>query len=474
MLPSQKIEKRNNKNSKNNLIPRNSIIKNILTNTKLNSFSSSNRSKNKYNIKRIKNNSSSNFTVTKKEENKKKLNIKSLNIAQIPHNKQSTIDKKNKILERINNAKNNDNNLFNICQLSHFLRDANLKQTIIIDNEGNNNLDLLINQNKKNNIIEQQKNEGKNTKIFRNKLSNLLFDTNYQNNLKNKNFNKTQNQRINYNIINNFDILKKNDEEIEEKNIDSDNIRVNEFSKIFDLLNENIEQFKNILKKKDSNLNNNEHKKNINDINKNNINNINFISLKDNYKINNINNIQSNVNHKKFKSNTNFSKTKKPSYINNDKNKIKPDNLGEIVNINESSLNKSYSCNFSKEKNNSEFYSFLDSFTQDDLFLPLTAKHQKHSTQNLSNILNIEKKEEINQNKNKKEIDKFSSNDMSTGKCYDEEELQIDSCAIDEQIKCDEIKSRDINPHFFSKEFVNNEKVKEKKRLSLEKDCNIF
>ena len=145
MLPSQKIEKRNNKNSKNNLIPRNSIIKNILTNTKLNSFSSSNRSKNKYNIKRIKNNSSSNFTVTKKEENKKKLNIKSLNISKIPHNKQSTLDKKNKILERINNAKNNDNNLFNICQLSHFLRDANLKQTIIIDNEGNNNLNLLIN-----------------------------------------------------------------------------------------------------------------------------------------------------------------------------------------------------------------------------------------------------------------------------------------------------------------------------------------
>ena len=53
--------------------------------------------------------------------------------------------------------------------------------------------------------------------------------------------------------------------------------------------------------------------------------------------------------------------------------RVKKDILAEI-NINNS-------LNFSKE-NNSKIYSFLDSFTQDDLFQPLDAKHQKKSSYN--------------------------------------------------------------------------------------------
>ena len=73
----------------------------------------------------------------------------------------------------------------------------------------------------------------------------------------------------------------------------------------------------------------------------------------------------------------------------------------------------------------------------------------------------------------KKDIERFSSNE-STKKCYDDEEMQIEFSEIDEQIKCNKLKNRDINPHFFSYDFVNNINSKSRKKINSDKDCIIF
>ena len=134
-----------------------------------------------------------------------------------------------------------------------------------------------------------------------------------------------------------------------------------------------------------------------------------------------------------------------------------------------------YSQNLSKDKDNSEINSFLDSFTEDDLFLPFDYKHKKKSSKSLTNIFNIEKREDNSKKLNKKELEKISTNDMSTNnKCYNDDDIQIEIFGTDEQIKCDTIKNRDINPHFFSNDFVNNINNKEKGNVNFNKECFIF
>lgn len=136
----------------------------------------------------------------------------------------------------------------------------------------------------------------------------------------------------------------------------------------------------------------------------------------------------------------------------------------------EENLNNN-NLNLSKDKNNSNLFSFLDSFTQEDIFEPLNNKHKKNSNKILTNIFNVEYKED-NKIMNKKEIDRISSNEMSTNnKCYEDEEIQMEVYGTEEHIKCDKVNNRDINPHFFSNDFVNNNK---KKNVNLDKDCLIF
>jgi hypothetical protein len=218
MLSKQKTEKNQNEKCKKSLLPNNVVNKNILD-SKINYKSNTNKSVNKYNIKRIKNNSLAYFAnkkIIKKKEIKSKVNVLNINLVQISENKRNTSDKKNKILKRVNNSKNQDN-LFNICQLTHLLRNANLKQTIIIDNEGNNNLDLIMNENKKfsdekikiyKDKTKLNKEELKDEKIIKNKYLNQLRDSNNQIILKDDN-NKKPNMlpNININSINN--IMKK-------------------------------------------------------------------------------------------------------------------------------------------------------------------------------------------------------------------------------------------------------------------------
>ena len=453
MLSKQKTEKNQNEKCKKSLLPNNVVNKNILD-SKINYKSNTNKSVNKYNIKRIKNNSLAYFAnkkIIKKKEIKSKVNVLNINLVQISENKGNTSDKKNKILKRVNNSKNQDN-LFNICQLTHLLRNANLKQTIIIDNEGNNNLDLIMNENKKFsdekiNIYKDKtklnKEELKDENIIKNKYLNQLRDSNNQIILKDDN-NKKPNilPNININSINNNN--EKNEDSGPKKN-DKNIKRLNEYNQIFQLLNENIEQFKNIIKKKDSNLDNKENKKG----------NLNL------YKNERINGKMKYI----------FTNNKEEdSFIGKNINKYNND-MSHNINSN-NSLNRSYSHNFTKDKK-SEIYSFIESFTQDDLFLPYNIQHQKNSSKSLSNILKIENKNMVSENIKKKEIERFSSNE-STKKCYDDEEMQIEFSEIDEQIKCNKIKNRDINPHFFSYDFVNNINIKSSKKINSDKDCIIF
>ena len=452
MLSKQKTEKNQNEKCKKSLLTNNVVNKNILD-SKINYKSNTNKSVNKYNIKRIKNNSLAYFAnkkIIKKKEIKSKVNVLNINLVQISENKRNTSDKKNKILKRVNNSKNQDN-LFNICQLTHLLRNANLKQTIIIDNEGNNNLDLIMNENKKfsdekikiyKDKTKLNKEELKDENIIKNKYLNQLRDSNNQIILKDDN-NKKPNMlpNININSINNNnekneDSCPKNDKNIK---------RLNEYNQIFQLLNENIEQFKNIIKKKDSNLDNKENKKG-------------NLNLYKNERING-----------KMKYIFNNNK-EEDSFIGKNINKYNND-MSHNINSN-TSLNRSYSHNFTKDKK-SEIYSFIESFTQDDLFLPYNIQHQKNSSKSLSNILKIENKNMVSENIKKKEIERFSSNE-STKKCYDDEEMQIEFSEIDEQIKCNKIKNRDINPHFFSYDFVNNINIKSSKKINSDKDCIIF
>ena len=84
-----------------------------------------------------------------------------------------------------------------------------------------------------------------------------------------------------------------------------------------------------------------------------------------------------------------------------------------------------------------------------------------------------DKKDETIIKINKKDIDRISSNEMSTNnKCYEDEDMQIEICSTDEQIKYDTIKNRDINPHFFSNDFVNN--MNDIKKVNIDKECYIF
>lgn len=453
MLSKQKTEKNQNEKCKKSLLPNNVVNKNILD-SKINYKSNTNKSVNKYNIKRIKNNSLAYFAnkkIIKKKEIKSKVNVLNINLVQISENKRNTSDKKNKILKRVNNSKNQDN-LFNICQLTHLLRNANLKQTIIIDNEGNNNLDLIMNENKKfsdekikiyKDKTKLNKEELKDENIIKNKYLNQLRDSNNQIILKDDN-NKKPNilPNININSINNNN--EKNEDSGPKKN-DKNIKRLNEYNQIFQLLNENIEQFKNIIKKKDSNLDNKENKKG-------------NLNLYKNERING-----------KMKYIFNNNK-EEDSFIGKNINKYNND-MSHNINSN-TSLNRSYSHNFTKDKK-SEIYSFIESFTQDDLFLPYNIQHQKNSSKSLSNILKIENKNMVSENIKKKEIERFSSNE-STKKCYDDEEMQIEFSEIDEQIKCNKIKNRDINPHFFSYDFVNNINIKSSKKINSDKDCIIF
>ena len=110
-----------------------------------------------------------------------------------------------------------------------------LKQTIIIDNEGNNNLNInaqYARQKDYKNILDNQKFEDFNEKI-KNINSTIFSDNNETNSLFENSCNYIL-HKINKEKDPNLIIYNKNEEEK----------RIKEYNKIFNLLNTNIEQFK--------------------------------------------------------------------------------------------------------------------------------------------------------------------------------------------------------------------------------------
>ena len=470
MISKQKNEKTIKPKSKNSIISPNINIKNALLSSQITLKSSSNKSDNKFNLKRIKNNSIPSFIDKRKlklDINKKKVNLRNSN--QLNDKFKTSINKTNKVINRINNEKTQDN-LFNICKLSRVLKNTDLKDTIIIDNEGNNNLDLIIKEKNKKSDKKTNTNKDNNTNKIKEELNkennnntefkSLFLENCCKNKLINKDFKEKQNIDNNYNSIHNINNTKINHslKKLDKKSPDKDNKRLNEYGQIFQLLNENIEQFKDIINKKDKNFDKKENKLNNNNINPES----NFLSSREYYKDSKNENI---INNEKINQRLIFSKDRNYQYI----KKSKPTNS----NLEENTLNNSLSL--SKDKKNIEIFSFLDSFTEDELLQPSYNKHQKQSSKSLGNIFQGVKKDETIIKINKKDIDRISSNEMSTNnKCYEDEDMQIELCGTDEQINYDTIKNRDINPHFFSNDIINNMNNDKKKEVNIEKECYIF
>ncbi len=123
----------------------------------------------------------------------------------------------------------------NISQINNIFKKNILKQTIIIDNEGNNNLNInaqYARQKDYKNILDNQKFEDFNEKI-KNINSTIFSDNNETNSLFENSCNYILN-KINKEKDPNLIISNKNEEEK----------RIKEYNKIFNLLNTNIEQFK--------------------------------------------------------------------------------------------------------------------------------------------------------------------------------------------------------------------------------------
>ena len=207
--------------------------------------------------KNIKNNKNNNNKLNNNNHNHNQ-NICSSNCI-LPTNYTESKDVKKTFIETEQSSKNEEMNLY---YLGNLFRTSNLKKTIVIDEYGNNNL----NMRKEFFNLESENNNKK-------KRSSLPVKNSFQP-LTHK---KLESDNIFYNNLENKNKL------IDEK----DELRLKEYGMIFNLLNNNIEEMKNMFKnnsqkeiKDDKKLNKkeirNEHKSKTKKIIKTNINNIIF------------------------------------------------------------------------------------------------------------------------------------------------------------------------------------------------------
>ena len=160
-------------------------------------------------------------------------------------------DEEKKNLKKIKFVNNNEDNPINLQEKEPTFKKNTFKKTIIIDTEGNNNLHMNIKKGE--NDYKKILNTKINKSIFSNSInanteSNSLFTNDSKNEFSKFNL---INNNINANCINpNNNIIKEKDIK---KNIIGDSIdkekneeekRIKEYTKIFNLLNTNIEQFK--------------------------------------------------------------------------------------------------------------------------------------------------------------------------------------------------------------------------------------
>ena len=256
------------------------------------------------------------------------------------------ITKKNKKLKNYSNG----GERINPNEISSMFKKDRFKKTIIIDDEGNNNLNLNIDKDYDfKNILKNDNNTIISNSFSGNTDTNSLFMSSNKSYIENYN-SKIYNRKSKENDIKQT-IIDKNEEER----------RLLEYRKIFNLLNSNIEQFKKMFTNKESNDNNNSN----ND--KNNKNN------KKNKKI---------VIQNKKDSNNNSSRNRNNSldkYKNNDKGKNIKKNLSEKNLSSKIMHNKSKNPSIfspKRNQNNNNFdinnnCSFLESSIQDDFYQSL-------------------------------------------------------------------------------------------------------
>ena len=255
-----------------------------------------------------------------------------------------------------------------------------LKQTIIIDDEGNNNLNLNL------------KNIDKND--FRN-LLNLNHNKNKIINSNNNSISFNENTETNslfessHNYINQININKENDIKQTIMDKDKEEKRLNEYNRIFNLLNSNIEQLKKLFKSNNNNEINNENKEIISKKTTN-------INFKNKF-INNCKDKDCRANLKK-----NLSEKTLRSSINSFKNK----NLF-CVDINNNNPGNIHGENGNQIKNNN--LSFLESCSDNEFYQSLINQTFLENISRPSFALDFDEISNIEKNKNNK-IKYFTEN----------------------------------------------------------------
>lgn len=304
-----------------------------------------------------------------------------------------------------------------------------LKQTIIIDNEGNNNLNLNLNNmgiNDYKNILNENKNKNEifNDNIDTSNSLNLFCNTDANSLFESSNYTNNSLSKINkLNDMKQTDIDKNEEEK-----------RIKEYNKIFNLLNTNIEQFKKMFINNMDNIHKDKNKKIIIKKKGNNItktiptDNISYRK----YKINN--------NHKEKNYELNFKKNLSEENLRSSSNKYN----NNILDINAKTDNfEIYSNNDIKKndnnKNNNELknnISFLESSIDNDFYQALI---NQTFLQNLTrSTLDINTDNISNEKLEKKALTIKSLTEGNKGiynNKYDKNQAKIDINANKENLK---------------------------------------
>ncbi len=267
-----------------------------------------------------------------------------------------------------------------------------LKQTIIIDNEGNNNLNLDLNHfgqndfknilyynNNKNDIFNDNNDNNNAISLHYNTETNSLFESSQSN----KNSENKDNQGI--------DIKQNPIEKIEEEK------RIKEYNKIFNLLNTNIEQFKKMFNKNNI-INKDKNKKIIikkkgNDtktIPADNINHRKYKIIKNNKGNNYELNFKKNLSEENLRTSTKCNKNKLDIDIKIDNSKINNNNNDFKLNLkNNNDLKSNYS--FLESSIDNDFYQALLNQTVNQTLLEnITRTSLDINIYNISNNENAE------------------------------------------------------------------------------------
>ena len=324
-----------------------------------------------------------------------------------PKEKENNKDKekeKDKKIKKNKNIKNYSNGeKINLPELNLAFKKNKLKKTIIIDDEGNNNLNLnlqkgindykqilKIKKEENNSILSNSFNGNTETNSLFDNSSKICLDNIYFNNMDVKNKQEDIKQTI----------IDKNEEER----------RLKEYNKLFNLLNSNIEQFKKMF---NSNKNINTNQNTNNNINKNN--NINYnknkkIIIKNKKDIND--KICGSRSHSKQKENNKFQNKKIQTNL---KKHLSEKNLSSMnkysrnnnnifpFDIKNDNIEKEYNENINEINNNN--CSFLESSIQDDFYKSLINQTFLQNISyisfeiNTDEISNDNKKNENNNNK---------------------------------------------------------------------------